>query len=206
MHCFPLIDSRYVPGYIPVVGSSQTNTRRGSMSCPRLAACALAVGALAIGACGSTGSSSKSPSRTSTPKVDTTNIAVKRPQSSAPLTRAQLVAQGDAICYRLNARRMTTKVARAQDYEQLVPALAAYELQGANELGALAPPRSMAHLWRQIVSGSHKVAEATGHFPHYSEAANDNIARVDDEMLTKAIDELTGAARRGGFKECSRFL
>jgi hypothetical protein len=130
----------------------------------------------------------------------------KSPVPSGPLTRAELLARGDAVCYRLNTRRQSTLIARPSDYERQAPALAAYELTGATELGELTPPASMAQSWQHIVAGARTVATVTGRFPHFAQASSDAIGHRYDAILGKAIDEMVNAAKRSGFKECSRFL
>jgi hypothetical protein len=122
-----------------------------------------------------------------------------------PLSRSELLAKGDAICYRLNARRSSLKLERPQDYERIVPPLAAYELAAANEMGQITPPASMANDWQEMVAGSHTIAEATGRFHTYKEANTGKLAITVDHLLGKGIDELTQAAKRAGFKDCARF-
>jgi acyl-CoA hydrolase len=156
---------------------------------------------VASGCGGSGGSSNKT-----TLSSSTRSALVSPSPHNGPVTRGELIVQGDAICYRLNVRRQSTNIGQRADYERLVPALAAYELRAANEMGSLTPPVSMAHDWRQIVEGSRVIAEVTGHFPRYSEASNDKLVRSYDIVLTKAIRQVVHAAKHAGFKECSRFL
>jgi hypothetical protein len=125
--------------------------------------------------------------------------------SSKPLSRSELIAQGDAICYRLNAKRATLTISRPQDYERIVPPLAAYELAAAAEMGRLMPPTSMAHDWSEMVSGARTIAQATGRFRTYAEANKGKLAHTIDLVLGRGIDELVHAAKRAGFKECSHF-
>jgi hypothetical protein len=172
----------------------------------RFLALAVAASTMAVAGCGS---SSKSPTKSANQASSTAATSMqsgKAPTPTGPLTRAQLIERGDAICYRLNTRRLSTKIVKPQDYEQLVPALAAYELQGANEMDALTPPTSMKADWRRIVLASHTIAEVTGHFPHYSEAGSHTLSRKYDIIMGKAIDESVKTAKGAGFKECSRFL
>jgi hypothetical protein len=176
------------------------------MSRARTATLALAAAAaLAASGCGS---SSKSSSQTTAASTTSASVSTPSttPKPTARLTRAQLIEQGDAICYRLNARRASTRIEKPHDYENLVPALATYELQGASELGALTPPPSLSTGWQHIVNGSHTIAEVTGHFPRYSEAERGQLTHKYDIMIGKAISEVTNTAKRIGFKECSRYL
>ncbi len=122
-----------------------------------------------------------------------------------PLTRAQLIAKGDAICYRLNARRASTRIDRPADYERLVPALAAYELAGASEMSTLTPPPALAQDWRRMVEGARTIAQATARIRNARLAGSKSFAEAIEPVLYKGIEELTGAAKSAGFKECSRF-
>lgn len=174
------------------------------MSLTRFAAPTLAALTLAVGGCGGSAKSSNQQTSAQTAGKQT-NVANQSGVPSGPLTRAQLIARGDAICYRLNVRRASTRIGKPQDYERLIPQLAAYELAAANEMGEITPPASMAHDWQQMVAGSHTIAEVTGHFHRYVDATNDKKALPFDIILGKGIDQLTKAAKRAGFKECGRF-
>jgi hypothetical protein len=125
--------------------------------------------------------------------------------SGKPLSRLELIARGDAICYRLNARRSSSTMSRPQDYERIVPALAAYELAATTEMAQLVPPASMAHDWQRMVAGSRTIAETTGRFHTYAEASGNKFAHEMDLVLGKGIDELTQAAKHAGFKDCANF-
>lgn len=167
-----------------------------------LAAIALATSTLAASSCGSTtkptNQTTTSPISTQTPASNTTSS-----KPTGPLTRAQLIADGDTICYRLNTRRSTTRVARPQDYKRLIPALAAYELAGANEMNNLTPPPSMAHDWQQMITGARDIARATAKVHNYADANNTAISRTVERILYKGIHQLTTAAKRAGFKDCA---
>jgi hypothetical protein len=169
------------------------------------AALTLATSVLVATGCGGSAKTA-SQSASSTPTSAASATSPPATPVGAPLTRAQLIAKGDAICYRLNARRQSTRIEHAKDYEHLIPSLAAYESQGANEMSQLVPPASMAHAWRSIVIGSHTIAEVTGRFHRYSEASNLKLSHQYDVLLGHAIDQVVHNAKHAGFKECSRFL
>jgi hypothetical protein len=116
-----------------------------------------------------------------------------------------LISRGDAICYRLNAKRRTISIGGPEDYERLVVPLAAYELAAATEMGSLTPPPSLAPAWQQIVSGTRTLARLTGHFHTYAEASNLKLSRPFDAELGKAMDQVTRSAKQAGFKDCTRF-
>jgi hypothetical protein len=167
----------------------------------------LAATTLAASGCGGSSKATSTPapatSAANTTSSTATEASVK--PSGKPLSRSELIARADAICYRLNARRSATTIGRPQDYERVVPALASYELAAATEMGKLVPPASMAHDWQQIVAGSRTVAAATGRFHTYAEAKAGTLAHTIDLVLGKGIDELVHAAKRAGFKDCSHF-
>jgi hypothetical protein len=169
------------------------------MSRTCLAVVALTAGTLIAAGCGGSSKSSSHPASAQS----STSAAVTAPAGA--LTRAQLIARGNAICYRLNVRRTSITIRKRQDYEALVPALAGEELAAAVEMGKLTPPPSMAHDWQQMITGAHTIGEVTGHFRTYAEASNEKLARPFDPILTKGIDQLVGAAKHAGFKECSHF-
>ncbi len=170
-----------------------------------LAVLALAASVLAASGCGgSTKASSQAASTTVAGSPAGATATQTAP--SGPLTRAQLIEKGEAICYRLNVKRSSTRISQPGDYERFVPVLAATELAAATEMGNLTPPPALAGEWREMIAGAHAIGEVTGHFPHYSEASNNKLAHRYDVILSHAVEQLTGAARRAGFKECARFV
>jgi hypothetical protein len=172
------------------------------MPSTRLAALALSALTLAASGCGG---SAKSSSQTTSPASAVSTTANESATPSGPLTRAQLIAKGDAICYRLNTRRSSTRINTPQAYERLVPPLAAFELAGAAEMGKLIPPPSMAHAWQQMVAGARTIAEVTGRYRRYADASSHKLSRPLDAILGKAINELVVTAKREGFNDCARF-
>lgn len=162
---------------------------------------AIAGALLVIGGCGG---SAKPQSGTAAPASAQSPIS-ETAKPTALLTRAQLIAKGDAICYRLNVRRSATRIERPQDYETLFPALAAYELTGATEMSNLTPPTSMARDWQQMIAGARNVARATAMVHTDSEARSKAFSERVEPVLFAGIKQLTAAARRAGFKECSHF-
>jgi hypothetical protein len=170
----------------------------------RLVALALAVGAIAAGGCGSSTKPANQATKPSNAATQPTGDG-SAVRSSSPLTRAQLIAKGDAICYRLNARRAATKIQRRQDYERLVPALAGYELSLASEMRRMTPPASMAHDWQQMVEGTRKIGEATARIRNYADASSKRFSEEVEPILYKGVNQLTAAAKHAGFNDCSHF-
>ncbi len=156
------------------------------------------------------GSSTKDSSATSTTTAATSTSATQQSaatsQPSGPqLTHAQLVAKGDAICYRLNARRASTTISTPGDYKRLVPALAAYELAGVAEMRKLNPPASMANSWKEIADSMETIAKLTGSVDTYQAASNDTEQHKLDAPFTAALNTLVNTAKREGFKDCAQF-
>jgi hypothetical protein len=176
----------------------------------RLVALALASCALVASGCGSSAKSARratsSTASSSNASSKVSSVSGKSSKPSGPLTHAQLIAKGDAICYRVNARRQSLSYGTPKEYEQVVPPLAAYELRAANEMGELAAPHTLSDAWRKIVLGSRTIAEVTGRFPHFSEASNATLSHRYRVLLSKTIADVTSTAKHAGFKECSRFL
>lgn len=178
------------------------------MSRIRLAALVLVTAALAASGCGGSG---KATGQTGSPPSVGSSSAKRSPSPTAsssptaPLTRAELIAKGDAICWRVNARRVSTKVSSPADYERLVPPLAAYELAAAAEMRRLTPPASMAKAWEQITSATQTIAEVTGTYREYSKASNEKLVHHLDAILATAIHQMVTAAKREGFKNCASF-
>lgn len=170
----------------------------------RIVVLLLAATAAAISGCGGGSkatSASTSASRSTAPASSHTTVA-----SNKPLSRAEFIERGDAICYRLNARRKSTSFSNPAGYKRVMPPLAAYEMEGVNEMDQLVPPSSLASTWRQIVIDSRTVAEVTRLVPTFKKGTSDALGKKYDIILGKAIYRMVHAAQRVGFKECSRFL
>jgi hypothetical protein len=187
-----------------------TNHREDNMLCAHRAAVVLAGLAIAASGCGGSAKSSSqgttsAPASTSA-QTSTSAQATTASGSTKPapqLTRAQLIEKGDAICYRLNARRSSITISNAGQYEHEIPALAAYERAAAAEMSALTPPPAMASAWRQIVAGARAIAEVTGRSSTFAEAGKE--AHALDAAFGKATEQMTSAAKREGFKDCARY-
>jgi hypothetical protein len=134
-------------------------------------------------------------------------IAATAPPASSgvPLTRTQLIVQGDVICLRANTRRLAVLIEKRSDYEALMPALAAYERESSAAMGKLTPPASMARDWHEMVSGVEAIALVTGKRRTFAEASNEKLSHELDPTLNKGVREVTQTAKRDGFKQCAQF-
>src|SRR5580693_5178516 len=108
----------------------------------------LMVVTLSVAGCG--GSSKPSPKPT---QAAQTQAAPPPTQSTTgrPLTREQLIAQADAICYKVNVKLASTVITSQRDLAQQLPVLAATERNAAAALSKLVPPASMAADWKVIL-------------------------------------------------------
>jgi hypothetical protein len=156
------------------------------MSRPLLAALALAATALTASGCGGSAGSTK------------------------PLTRSELIARGDAICRRINAKISTITVSSAQDYARLAPPLAAYEQTAVAEMRKLTPPASMANDWKQIVTGAQMLADGTAKLGEYAQTSNPFQAHQTPSVhaafvaTTEGAKQIVTAAQREGFNDCAQ--
>ncbi len=166
-----------------------------------LALLALVASVFTASGCGSSAEPSNQSSVTSHGSTQKSS----KSDGSTPLSVAQLISKGDAICYRLNAKRRIISIGGPEDYERLIVPLAAYERTAATEMENLTPPPSLAHAWQQIVLGTQTLARLTGHFHTYAEASNLKLSRPFDAELGRAMDQVTRSAKQAGFKDCSRF-
>jgi ABC-type Fe3+-hydroxamate transport system substrate-binding protein len=190
------------------------------MSHTQLAALALAAASLALCGCGgsskttvSTAASSAAATTattttiasTSLPAATTVKVAV-----GAPLTRAQLLAKGDAICARINVQvdKVTTQASSSpnvsrQEFYEGIPKVARDYATEANELSKLVPPASLAHNWETILSDLHRYVQYEDLAAHEAEV-KDAKAIVALIAPAEAIHaKLDAIAKRDGFRYCS---
>jgi hypothetical protein len=157
---------------------------------------------LAASGCGGTTKSSSSTQSTLASALATQSA---RTPASGPLTRADLIAQADAICYRINAKRASIVLRSKRDVVRGLPQLASYEQVAVTELAKLMPPTSITSDWKVILVNAQAVAEATAKLTTY---ANTNphllLGRPEYIILTKAQGRVIATAKRDGFKDCAR--
>lgn len=174
------------------------------MSIVALAASVLAL----IGAgCGEGGKSSSAVTRSNqtTASIGTQSSATQSSEPAKALTKAELVAKADAICYGINAKRSAIRISKLQDYALLVIPFGAYERTAVVELNKLVPPPSLAAAWNEILAGARTQAQATAEISEYikqhkSLDGTQSIAAA----LTRATHEMTTAAKREGFADCAQ--
>jgi hypothetical protein len=166
-----------------------------------LSASVLVVVTLVAG-CGGSSKSSSSGTRTVGSVIASTSPSMAK---GSPLTRQQLIAQADAICYQVNVKRSSTVIRSKQDIAQKLPALAATELKAATELSKLVPPASMVAEWKTIVDGSRTIAEDTDKLAGYA-YTNPHLMLGQATMskLSKTEEGIAALAKRNNFKDCAK--
>lgn len=171
----------------------------------RVAVVALStVASFAAVGCGGQESSSKGASGRSTAVVPHSSPpASVPPPSGRPLTRAELIAQGDAICRRVNLKRSTIRLETSRDYAQLLP-FAAYQRTALAQMRNLIPPASMATNWSKILADTQTVAEAMAGVGAAGLANQAAELSSQARRGGKALYEAQAIAKREGFKDCAR--
>jgi hypothetical protein len=177
----------------------------------QLAALALAATSFAASGCGgssktgtttpaATTSAATNAAATTSPLPPATPVKVATGQ---PLTRAQLIAKGDAICARANKLVDTVNVVTKHEIERGFPRAAAFERMETNELSKLVPPASMAHDWGLIISDFHRYVEYADVAARYSEAKKLKAIAPLVPPSEKIHEHINAIAKRDGFKYCS---
>lgn len=178
----------------------------------QIAAFALAVTMLAVAGCGgsskttSSSKPAKAPTSTAAATVSTTitPATIVTVASGKPLTRAQWIAKGDAICSHMNKQiDASPAVESITDYARVLPQVAVYNKAAAAELSKLVPPASKRSDWNRVVKDIQLVGEYAVRTGEYAQANNLTAFR---SLLNKGQTFYTQAAaitKRDGFKKCS---
>jgi hypothetical protein len=122
-----------------------------------------------------------------------------------PLTRAQLIARGDAICATTTTKLMAIAPRTNTEVKRALPQVAIYLGSEAEDLSRLVAPASMTHDWTLIVNDIHLIGEyesrAYQYFQEKQEQAGGHLY-VEANKLNAQSKEI---AKRAGFKQCSNF-
>jgi hypothetical protein len=174
---------------------------------------ALLAGTAALAGSGCGGSSKTSPaSNSATPKA-TQAAAPTAPQvptstlplaSGKPLSKAEWIKMGEAICTRSNTKAATVTVTQPSEYATALPQIALYARLEARELSKLVPPTPKARDWARYVNGlwldSQYVTEAANMFKAKAAFQTVRPAIIRANSLHEEIDKI---AKRDGFTECA---
>ena len=123
--------------------------------------------------------------------------------SGKPLTKAQWISQGDAICARLSKELKAVSVKVSGELPRVLPRAAAYERAAAIEFAKLVPPTSRASDWQQYVNETLQWAEGT---TKVAETAKLGDAITETPLVratTATYEHLLKLAKHDGFKVCS---
>jgi hypothetical protein len=176
-----------------------------------LAAFALVVSALVMSSCGG---SSKSGSQTagaivaapgsitSSATLSLATVVVK-PVAGKPLTHAEWITKGEAICARLNAQLAATPAKSVTEFARALPQAAAYEQSELAQLVKLTPPPSRASDWQQFLTGTREWADDSAKMGASARAGQFNANMPLFQATQKAHEKLAAIAKRDGFKECA---
>ena len=179
----------------------------------QLAALALAAAAVIATGCGSsktesttTAASTTTPSTTATtaattaPPVNTTPIKIA---TGTPLSHAQWISAGDAICAS-TAAKIAALGARTEATLILeLPQAGTYYTAESEELGKLVPPKSMTHDWQLVVNNIHQLDGYAVQTAQYVKTTH----KIGGPALAKAVQLETQTAtitKRDGFKQCGK--
>jgi hypothetical protein len=123
--------------------------------------------------------------------------------SGKPLTRAQWIAKGDAICARLNRELDAISVKTAAELPRVLPQEAAYERAEVAQLATLVSPASSAKDWQEFLNATLQWAEGSAKLAEYGRFG-DAITRTPLAATVIGIHEhVMKIAKRNGFRACS---
>jgi hypothetical protein len=173
---------------------------------------ALMAFALAAVGCGKTSGSgaatqtksSASATSTATPASQTTPTAHVQTTAGAPLTHAQWIAKGDAVCAKLIAQLNLMKVKSVSEIPRLIPQELVYMHAEIAALSKLTPPADKTSDWQQLLNLKQAWAEGIAQL-----STNPQFART---LSTSPVFRAAAAtrlradkiAKRDGFNHCSR--
>jgi hypothetical protein len=177
-----------------------------------LALAAIMLVASGCGGSSKTDSTAKVANTTSTATTATTasttapthTVTAVKVATGKPLTHAQLIAAGDAICAQANTKRRAVVVITPKDLARNLPQIAIYDNTETNELGELVPPASMAHQWAQILADFQAVGEYVSNMSQYAQANNLTSVHAFYVKAEASHEKAIVIAKQAGFKRCSR--
>lgn len=142
----------------------------------------------------------------STPAVPTTAsvpAVTVTVASGKPLSRAQWIAKGDAICVRLSNELEGLSVKKAAELPRVLPLEAAYVRNEVAQLAKLVPPASKASDWQQFLTAGLQWAEGSAKLAEDGKLG-DAITKAPLATAVVAIHEhLKQIAKIDGFQHCS---
>jgi hypothetical protein len=169
---------------------------------------ALAATTFAASGCGSSSKESSKPTSNEAAQ-STTAAAPASPSiklaSGKPLTEAQWIVKGDAICARLNAQLAANPVQKTKTFAIVLPQAAAEERAAALAMAKLVPPSSKTADWQAIVAKTQQWAENSATLGRAAQTGTLNLQNPLVQQTTKVRSEAMRIAKRNGFKRCSGY-
>jgi hypothetical protein len=177
------------------------------MSRKQLTAITLALTAIAAAGCGSSkgGSTTTAASTTAATTSATTPIATPAVTvaTGKPLSRAQWVAAGDAICHRLQNQLASVTSDTTTQFERALPQAVVFYAATAEDLSKLIPPKAAAHDWQAYVNDIHLFGEYTNLESRELKKGQKVMAPAVRAKVAQLQTDMISRAKRYGFKWCS---
>lgn len=184
----------------------------------QLATLAFAALTLAASGCGgSTKSHSSSSSASTVPTANATTSTTSTPTATAdsttvalkvatgkPLTRAQWITRGDAICARTRTQLSATTAKTLNEFARKLPEAAAYYQAELASLGRLVPPASKINDWQQFLSGTQQIVENISKLAEAAQTRQVALHEPEVDTVNKIQETITRVVKRDGFRVCSR--
>jgi hypothetical protein len=142
-------------------------------------------------------------------------VAVAMAGCGGQTARGRFVAQADAICKQVAARRLAANAALSKAgskssthaldaLAQIAPGVGAYEHDAVLRLSALKAPASMAQEWQKMLAGIDRLASNTTRLGADAKAKNVKAGQALLVNSQRVHQELTTLAARDGFTYCGR--
>ena len=181
------------------------------MSRTRIIALALAATAFTAGGCGgsskatstASGGTTATATQTTTAAASQTTTTAVKLASGKPLTRAQWIAKGDAICARLNTQLSATVVKSPSDLERVLPQATLYERSALAQLSSLVPPSRYRSPWLHLLSNVEHWAANSAAMAAETHSGHFKINTRLFETTDAYHENFASIARHSGFKVCS---
>jgi hypothetical protein len=156
---------------------------------PRLLAVSAAAAALAIAGCGGGGGDSSS------------SVPVTTEETTAALTKPELITQGDAICAEINAAVGTVGASEAEGSSQVTQEA---DLYGGlvEKLKGLGEPQE-SEGYAEFIASAEELAQAENDAKLASERGEESALTEAEENAASALGSFQEAAGEYGFEKCS---
>lgn len=161
----------------------------------------IALAAAVSGCGGGSGTAATSEARSSTAGKQAAAPGADRPGPS----KAQFIAQADAICKAVNAElaSVAAQSGTAAEVQRIVPRHAAIERRGLAKLTGLTPAASLARAWKSILGDRQTLIGQLGELVSDTKRKDTAAMQALTASKKKVHDRLHTTARAAGFKDCA---